>query len=91
MVFIREFVPKALIAKLAKAFYNEPYEAAPMHSHVVDDGKSVTYELGVTAGEHTHRVSIRGLYPTFMAPEDSEAHYFKEHKWGLVGTDRGKP
>ncbi len=90
VVFIREFVPKALIAKLAKLFYNEPYEAAPMYSRVVDDGQSVSYELGVEAQGHQHRVKIQGLYPTFMASEDSEAHYFKEHKWGFGRTRSGK-
>lgn len=88
VVFIREFVPKALIAKLANAFYNEPYVAAPMSSQTKDDGQLITFELSVTYADKTHTVRATGSHPAYLQPEDSVAHYFKEHKWGF-GRDHG--
>lgn len=88
VVFIREFVPKRLIAKAAHAIYNEPYLAAPMRSHVKDDGQLITFELGITYGGREHVVRATGSHPAYTEPEDSVAHYFKEHKWGF-GTDHG--
>lgn len=47
VVFIREFVPRPLIAWTARKFYNEPYIAAPVTSRISQDTRSITaeYEL----------------------------------------------
>src|SRR5262249_7166885 len=42
VVFIREFVPKALVAWLARMFYNEPYEATSMSSQEYDQGERIS-------------------------------------------------
>ena len=87
VVFIREYVPKALIAKLARALYNEPYEAAPMRSQVRDDGQLITYELSLSVGGREHTLRATGSHPSSTPSPDSTAHYFKEHEWGY-GVDR---
>jgi len=90
VVFIREFVPKALIARSAELFYNEPYRAAPMWSEVEDDGEKIRYKLGIRYGGREHTIQAHGSYPTSIPGEDTVAHYFKEHKWGYGRDRRGR-
>lgn len=90
VVFIREYVPKRLIAKLANLFYNEPYEAAPMRSEVKESGDLITYELGIERGGREHVIRATGMQPAYTEPEDSLAHYFKEHEWGFGRAHSGR-
>ncbi len=88
VVFIREFVPKHLIAWLARGLYNEPYRAVPMRStwRETDEGAEIGHEL--TVGGSRHTLKMRVGKQTSTPPEDSEAHFFKEHSWGF-GQSRG--
>lgn len=88
VAFIREFVPRRLIAWAARFLYNEPYSYAPMRSATQrgEGGLEVHHSLRVGGREHTLRVLAE---PTpGDDPPDSEAHFFKEHSWGY-GTSRG--
>ena len=84
VAFIREYVPKRLIAAIARWLYNEPYVYAPMTSEVVEaDGQLVVeHHLGQTS-----RLRVVASAETSTPSEDSEAHFFKEHSWGY-GTSR---
>ena len=88
VVFIREYVPKRLIAFLARRLYNEPYVAAPMRSAWAehDSGAELLHELSVGNRNHRLRVTLGSTIST--PPEDSTAHFFKEHSWGF-GQSRG--
>jgi len=90
VVFVREYVPKALIARLAYLFYNEPYVAAPITSKTEDDGELITYALSIEVGGRAHTISATGGHPAYIKPEDSREHYFKEHEWGFGRTRSGK-
>jgi uncharacterized protein YqjF (DUF2071 family) len=48
VVFIREFVPKPMIAWAAKKFYNEPYLAAPITSRITQDTRTITAEYSLS-------------------------------------------
>jgi uncharacterized protein len=88
VVFIREFVPRRLIAWLARRLYNEPYRAAPFVARREDEPGThgMTYEL--VWGGRTHAISVIGNERAFRPPADSVEHFFKEHRWGFgIGRD----
>jgi uncharacterized protein len=82
VVFIREIVPRLLIAKIARAFYNENYVARPM-SHCTDVGPSLSSMKYLwKSGQVWNRVqaTVNGL-PTL--PEvGSLEQFITEHYWG---------
>jgi hypothetical protein len=90
VVFVREFVPRRFIAWLARTLYNEPYRAAPLTSHRQDEaeGRSMEYRLRWAGREHV--LSVAGRKPAFLPDENSEEHFFKEHRWGYGLTRRGQ-
>src|SRR5262245_15337239 len=86
VVFVREFVPRAAVAILARVAYNEPYAAVAM--------RSVTPMAPTDApGRLVYEWRIRGMWqelstltvgpPSFVAP-DSEATFITEHRWGYT-------
>jgi uncharacterized protein YqjF (DUF2071 family) len=84
VVFIKEIVPRRLIAFIARAVYNEAYVALPMrHSLLlpVDSkpGKFI-YEWGPGTVWHKLAVEVMGA-PSLPAP-DSEEAFITEHYWG---------
>jgi uncharacterized protein YqjF (DUF2071 family) len=88
VMFIREFVPRLMIAWMAKGIYNEPYQAAPLTDVVTQgpEGLEVAYTLQHSARIHT--LSAESRKATYHPPEDSAEHFFKEHRWGF-GMTRG--
>jgi hypothetical protein len=91
VVFVREFVPKRLVAWIARTLYDEPYRRAPMASDRRVESDRLTYSLGVTFGgrRHTVRVATANRSPSVPA-EDTDAHFFKEHTWGFGTNRRGR-
>jgi len=89
VVFIKEFVPKKLIAMLARKIYNEPYSAVPMSSRVTHTSSEITVEHRLTFGGRENRLMVIAKKPAGLAAEDSVEHFFKEHQWGY-GQSRGK-
>jgi hypothetical protein len=87
VVFIREFVPQRLVARMAKAIYNEPYLATPLVSVVQQTPETIGVEHRLTFGGRTHTLSMTGGKPAFRPDETSVEHFFKEHHWGY-GTSR---
>src|SRR5262245_10720514 len=90
VVFLREFVPRRLIAWMARWLYNEPYVAAPIVASRQDaaDGLTMTYRL--TYAGRDHHIRVTGTRPAFRPEEGSLEHFFKEHKWGFGLTRRGR-
>ena len=88
--FVREFVPRWLIATLARVVYNEPYRSARMSMDVKDlpNGVEATYTLD-WAGR-THRLRAVGAKPPTRPDRDTAEHFFKEHSWGFGTSRRGK-
>ena len=90
VVFLKEYVPRRLVAWMANGLYNEPYYYAPMRSEVVEDGESVRYTLGINVGGREHTVTAVGAKPAVRESQDSLAHYFKEHTWGFGRQHSGR-
>jgi uncharacterized protein YqjF (DUF2071 family) len=90
VVFIREFVPKRLVAWLARLLYNEPYLTAPMTSVVREDADSITVEHRLTFGGRVHTLTATGRKPAIRPDAGSVEHFFKEHRWGFNTARDGR-
>ena len=86
VVFLREYVPKKLIALVAKKVYEEPYEVLPMshESLIHDSGKrSLRYTLG------NHWLSGTIDQSPNVLEVGSLEHFIAEHYWGYTKTKNG--
>lgn len=91
VLFIREFVPKRLIAFLADRIYNEPYQAIPMKSRVERvSGQPIEVGHELFAGGTWQRVTVRADSKPFTPNPDSIEHHFKEHSYGFGRTRSGE-
>jgi len=86
VVFVRELVPKAAIAMVARLAYNEPYWALPMRSTVprtpVDDPGCVSYQWR-TGSRWQHLSAVASGKPALPASA-SEESFITEHFWGYT-------
>jgi len=80
VVFVREVVPRAAIATVARWTYNEPYLACPMRSRQRPDG--VRYEWRHGGRWHSLSVDVQGAPSELEA--GSEAEFITEHYWGYT-------
>jgi uncharacterized protein YqjF (DUF2071 family) len=90
VVFIRELVPKPLIAWTARALYNEPYRAVPMRSDVpsgpTESPGPVRYawRRRTAAGETWEHVAARTVGDAAVPVVGEEAQFITEHYWGYT-------
>lgn len=87
VVFIKELVPRAAIAWVARNFYNENYVAVPMRHRIAHP--DVRYEW-----RHHHRGTWSGLEVTCagdptVPPKSSEETFITEHYWGYAAQPDG--
>lgn len=90
VVFIKELVPKYMIALVANKVYNEPYQAIPMKgkSFARDDKIIMDYEMMM--GGQLHAWKFIAKNKPFMPPANSTEHFFKEHEWGFGTNHKGQ-
>lgn len=91
VVFIRELVPKPLIAASARVLYGEPYRAVPMTRSVSlteTSGGSVRYSWVDRGATHSLTASAAG--PAAPLVPGSEAEFITEHYWGYNGRPGGR-
>jgi uncharacterized protein YqjF (DUF2071 family) len=85
VVFIRELVPRAAIAFIARKFYNEPYLAVPMAHRV--DLNSAEYSWRFNGRDQRLHVLTRGEPQELCV--GSEAEFITEHYWGYTAQRNG--
>lgn len=90
VVFIREFVPKAIIPLIANTLYNENYKAITMSSDVQKNGTIFLNHKIKLLGKF-YEISAEAENKPFMPPVDSTEHFFKEHEWGFGTSKDGNP
>lgn len=92
VVFVRELVPRAAIALVARLAYDEPYRAVPMRSvaprGATDAPGRVAYEWRA-GGRWQHVAATAVGAPTRPAP-DAEAAFVTEHYWGYTRRRDGR-
>jgi hypothetical protein len=83
-VFIRELVPRAAIAWLARARYNEPYRAVPMRHSISEQypRREVSYEWDL--GGRWNSLAAQTEGPAAPLQPGSEAEFITEHYWGYT-------
>ena len=86
VVFVRELVPRAAIAYVAKLAYNEPYLALPMRSTVPATATGapgrVTYEWRLRS--KWNMISATAAGAAAIPLPGSEAAFITEHYWGYT-------
>jgi hypothetical protein len=88
VVFIREVVPRWMIAYVARRYYNERYVACPMRSELTlpnessGDSGEVVYGWSSDGRENTIRASFMG--EPFPSADESEEQFITEHYWGYA-------
>ena len=91
VTFIREIVPRAAIAWIARWVYNEPYVALPMQ-HVVSsvDGETSSAEYRWRLGREWSHVGVdaRGAWRPLVAGSLEE--FITEHYWGYTRQRDGR-
>ena len=84
--FVRELVPRAAIATVARVAYNEPYRAVPMRSHapagLTDAPGRLTYEW--RTGGRWQRAAATACGAATVPPVGSETAFVAEHYWGYT-------
>jgi uncharacterized protein YqjF (DUF2071 family) len=85
VVFIKEIVPRAAIAFIARKFYNEPYIALPM-AHRVEAG-AAEYSWHFNGRSNSLKVVTRGEPQELRV--GSEAEFITEHYWGYTAQRDG--
>ena len=90
VVFIKEIVPKRIIAALARTIYGENYVALPMSraSTATAHGRSLAYHW--REQEQASRLIAQTLGQPATPPADSEAAYITEHYWGYTRQRSGR-
>jgi uncharacterized protein YqjF (DUF2071 family) len=86
VVFIRELVPRAAIAVVARLLYNEPYRTLSMNSVVpaipIDAPGRITYGWrGETAAQE---VGATAIGTPRLPVADSEEEFVTRHYWGYT-------
>lgn len=90
VVFIREIVPKAAIAWVARMLYNENYVAAPMRHEGAAHPESVrSLSYGWQMHQRWHDIEVTTSARCELPDEDSEASFITEHYWGYVSERSG--
>jgi len=81
VTFIREIVPRRLIALVARLAYNEPYVALPMKSDVPNGTAPSRVQYAWRLGGEWQHVA---LTPTSVVPPEKSAEttFITHHEWG---------
>jgi len=90
VVFIRELVPKPMIAWVARALYNEPYRAVTMRSDVPRSQSETpgvlryAWRRRTPSGHAWEHVSARAVGDATEPALGSEEQFITEHYWGYT-------
>jgi uncharacterized protein len=93
VVFVKEIVPRQLIATVARICYNEPYEAMPMRHRIeienggLRNGSSVEYAWRFHGQWNTLRAVATGERQSPL--ENSREEFITEHYWGYTAQRKG--
>jgi uncharacterized protein len=93
VVFIKEIVPRQIIATVARLCYDEPYAAMPMR-HQIDIVNGELRRGGLVEYAWRHKGRWNALRATTMgeprAPaENTEEEFITEHYWGYTARRNG--
>ena len=90
VVFVKEIVPRQMIALVARSFYNENYVALPM-SHEIQTiaGGAVQAAYRWRSGRQWSEVRLESQGEPAFPKEGSEEQFIAEHYWGYAAQPDG--
>jgi uncharacterized protein YqjF (DUF2071 family) len=91
VVFIRELVPKYLVAAIARLAFNEKYSCVAMSHRIEygDDHENVKAEYSWGSGADRSLMRIETEGESFLPGEDSVSQFITEHFWGYAAQPDG--
>ncbi len=87
VVFVKELVPRRMIALVARGLYNENYVAVPMGHRVENEpapGRRSTVVYWWGSGDRHGRLRLEARGDPRPLVEGSEAEFLAEHYWGYA-------
>lgn len=90
VVFIKELVPKPMIAFTARTIYEEPYLAVPMgHKISIDPNQGGSLEYTWTLRDTDYKLAAEVKGPANELQPGSEEEFITEHYWGYTKRSKG--
>lgn len=89
VTFIREIVPRRLIALVARIAYNERYVALPMRSDVPSDGMPARVQYAWKSSGTWQHIAVTPQGSPVL-PADGEVRFITDHKWGYSRQRDGR-
>jgi len=89
VVFVREIVPRRIIAAAARIFYNERYLAFPMFHRIQSDSSSRFVEYGWKFKHSWNKISLTAQGNGKLPENDSLEKFITEHYWGYAAQNDG--
>ncbi len=89
VVFIREIVPRAAIAFIARTFYGEPYSALPMRHRLEVTAAGIAVEYAWRRAGRWESLRATGAGQPQDIERGSEEEFITEHYWGYTARPAG--
>jgi len=90
VVFVKEIVPRAAVAWLARRLYGERYVALPMaHQDEVGHVAEPRVAYGWQYRGRPNRLAVRVAGSPYLPADGSEESFITEHYWGYVRQRSG--
>jgi len=89
VVFIRELVPRRLIAFFARTLYGEPYLALPMRHSIQHSETGLRVEYAWRRGQKWESLHAAAEGPSQEITPGSEEEFITEHYWGYTARGEG--
>ncbi len=90
VVFIREFVPRAAITRIARTLYDEPYATLPTNHSIKRIGNSLDVSYGLQFHKKWHTLSVEASPTPEPIAAESEEAFVTEHFWGYTRRRNGQ-
>ena len=84
VVFIREIVPRAAVALVARVFYGENYVALPMKHQIEHLDQRLKVEYSWRRGRKWESLKMNATGEAQAIPAGSHAEFITEHYWGYT-------
>jgi uncharacterized protein len=89
VVFIRELVPRRVIALVARRFYGENYIAVPMKHEIEHLDENLKVEYSWRRGRKWESLKMTSTGEAQPIPAGSHAEFITEHYWGYTALLSG--
>jgi uncharacterized protein YqjF (DUF2071 family) len=93
VTFVKEMVPRAAIALVARTLYNEPYASLPMGHDITPSVASAHVDRAAYSwriGGRWNSLAVRVASPFEPLAPGSEAEFIAEHYWGYTAQRDGR-